>query len=127
MRSTKQGDTADILITQISIGGCLTDWDDNIFIGDEFRMLLRLPNANYLPLTCKAIYKFADNGIGSKFLDLTLFEQELLASIITEHLEDCDLPQSLDPFAQPRKITAADLPASADARREQDEMLENIL
>ncbi len=78
--------------------------DENVYVGDEFRLLLQLPNRNYLPLICKALYKFADNGIGTRFLDITQFEQELLAKIISNTLGKQGVAAAgLNPFAQPKK------------------------
>lgn len=127
IRYTKFGEAVETLITQISLGGCLAEWDEKVYVGDEFRMLVQLPNKNYLPLVCKAIYKFPDNSIGTKFLDATLFEQELLAKIISSRLEEQGLPLPIDPFAPPGKISVSDTPKLTDLRREKDEMLENIM
>ena len=126
-RYTKYGEAVETLISQISIGGCLAEWDESVYIGDEFRLLLELPNKNFLPLTCKALYKFPDNGIGTKFMDITQFEQELLAKIISHSLEMQGLPLQVDPFAQPRKSVSVGVLQVADSRREKDEILENIM
>jgi len=126
-RYTKSGEAVETIVTQISIGGCLADWDENVYVGDEFRMLLQLPNKNFLPLMCKAIYKFPDNGIGTKFIDVTLYEQELIAKIIFQTLRDHGLPLQVDPFAQPRKMVVNDVPQISDFRRDKDDILENIL
>ncbi len=127
IRYTKQGEAFETLVTQISLGGCLAELNEDLYIGDEFRMLIQLPNKNYLPLACKAIYKFADHGIGAKFLNITQFEQELLASVISHTLKKHGVPLQIDPFAQPKKIIINDLPRLSDVRREKDEILENIL
>ena len=126
-RFTKYGEAVETTISQISIGGCLAEWDENVYIGDEFRLLVQLPNKNYLPLMCKALYKFPDNGIGTKFIDITLFEQELLARIISHSLEMQGLPIPVDPFAQPRIPAVNTAPRQPDERREKDEILEDIL
>ena len=127
IRYTKYGEAIDTVISQISIGGCLAEWDENVYVGDEFRLLLQLPNRNYLPLTCKALYKFADNGIGTKFVDITQFEQELLAKIISQTLEKEGVPLQIDPFALPRNAVKNEVPKITDARQQKDEMLEEIL
>lgn len=126
-RYTKYGEAVETVISQISIGGCLAEWDESVYIGDEFRLLLELPDKNFLPLTCKALYKFPDNGIGTKFLDITQFEQELLAKIISHSLEMQGLPLQVDPFALPRKSVSVDVPRVSDSRRDKDDILENIL
>jgi hypothetical protein len=127
VRYTIYGEAVETLISQISIGGCLAEWDENVYVGDEFRLLIQLPNRNFLPLTCKALYKFADNGIGAKFLDITQFEQELLAKIISTTLEKQGLPLQVDPFALPKMPVKTQAPAITDHRREKDEILEDIL
>jgi len=127
IRYTKYGEAIETVINQISIGGCLAEWDENVYVGDEFRLLLQLPNKNYLPLNCKALYKFADNGIGTRFLDITQFEQELLAKIISNTLEKQGLPLQVDPFALPKKPVINEVPKLTDTRQQKDEMLEEIL
>ena len=127
IRYTKNGEAVATLITQISLGGCLAEWDERVYLGDEFRMLVQLPNKNYLPLACKTIYKFAEGGIGAKFFDITLFEQELLAKIISQTLAEHGLPLQIDPFAPPGKIITNNTPKLTDVRREKDEQLEKIL
>ena len=60
-------------------------------------------------------------------MDITQFEQELLAKIISHSLEMQGLPLQVDPFAQPRKSVSVGVPQVADSRREKDEILENIM
>jgi hypothetical protein len=100
-RRTERGEKIPVTVHQISLGGCLINWLDDIYTGDEFRLEIPLPKGNFLPLRCKALYKFPGKGIGAKFLDITKFEQELVAKIITDILEKEDLPASVDPFAAP--------------------------
>jgi hypothetical protein len=126
VRYTKYGEAVELLLHQISIGGCLTEWDENILVGEEFRLLIRLPSQNWLPLTCKALYKFTDNGIGVKFLNITQFEQELVSKIISESLETQGLPMQVDPFGAPRKFETAK-PRITDLRFDRDDILEDIL
>ena len=127
VRYTRYGEAVETMISQISIGGCLAEWDENVYVGDEFRLLIQLPNKNFLPLICKAMYKFADNGIGTKFLNITQFEQELLAKIITKTLEKQGLPLQVDPFAQPKIPAKISTPKITDSRQKKDEILEEIL
>lgn len=126
-RYTQYGEAIETMVSQISIGGCLAEWDENLYVGDEFRLLIRLPNKNFLPLNCKALYKFADNGIGVKFLDITQFEQELLAQIISHTLEKHGLPLQVDPFSQLKKTPVKEVPRITDNRRRKDDILEDIL
>ncbi len=127
IRYTKYGEAVETIISQISVGGCLAEWDENVYVGDEFRLLLQLPNKNFLPLFCKAMYKFEDNGIGTKFLDITQFEQELLAKIISHTLEKQGLPLQIDPFALPKTSIKSLIPELTDSRRRKDEIIEDIL
>ena len=127
IRYTKYGEAVETMISQISIGGCLAEWEENIYVGDEFRLLLQLPNKNFLPLICKAMYKFADNGIGTKFLDITQFEQELLAKIISASLEKQGLPLQIDPFAQPKIPDKKQTLKITDSGQQKDEILQEIL
>lgn len=127
IRYTSYGEAVETLVSQISIGGCLAEWDENVFVGDEFRLLVQLPNKNFLPLYCKALYKFAGNGIGAKFLDITQFEQELLAQIISEALAKQGLPLLIDPFSQPKNTVVRETPRPDDIRRQRDDILEDIL
>ena len=102
------------------------EWDENVYVGDEFRLLLALPDKNFLPLSCKALYQSADNGIGAKFLDITRFEQELLTKIITSHLAKSGLPMQVDPFAQPMRVESS-RPEVFDVRKTKEEILESIM
>ncbi len=128
VRFTKYGEAADILLNQISIGGCLTEWDETVFVGDEFRLLIRLPNQNFLPLTCKALYRFEGNGIGARFLAITQFEQELVSKIIAQTLERQGLTLEADPFALPKKtLNRNEVPKVTDSRQQKEEILDEIL
>ena len=115
------------MLNQISIGGCLAEWDENVYVGEEFRLLVQLPNKNFLPLKGKALYRFADNGIGTKFLDITQFEQELLSRIISHNLEQQGLPLPIDPFAQPKDFIKNKFPTLTDNRGRREEILDSIL
>ena len=127
IRYSKYGEATETVLNQISIGGCLMEWDDNVYIGDEFRLLVELPNKNYLPLMCKALYRFEDNGIGAKFLDITKFEQELITKIITRNLEQQGLPLQVDPFALPKKAALNQEPQITNSKRQREELLDDIL
>ena len=128
IRYSKYGEASQILLSQISIGGCLTEWDENVYLGDEFRLLLQLPNKNFLPLTCKVLYKFEGNGVGAKFLAITRFEQELLSKIISQNLEQQGLPIHVDAFAQPKKLfDKNEAPKITDSRKQREDVLDEIL
>lgn len=131
IRQHENGEKRQILLHQISVGGCMTSSDETIYTGDEFRILLRLPNGNFLPLACKALYKFPDIGIGAKFLEITEFEQQLLADIISQTLETEGLPLQVDPFAHPPtriyQHQATEEEKLANPRIEKEEIVERIL
>jgi len=124
----KYGERQETVLQQISVGGCFTGWEENIFAGDEFRLEIELPNKNRLPLACKAIYRFEDTGIGITFTDICQFEQELISSIISNRMEQEGLPADIDPFAQPTRSLDED-PAVvvSDPRREREQMLESVM
>ena len=127
IRYTKYGERVETVLHQISIGGCLVEMDDSVYIGDEFRLEVQLPGKNRLPLYCKALYKMDDSGIGAKFFDITRFEQELVAQIISHSLERSGLPLQVNPFENPPKFSSQNDPRLTNLRRERDEMLEKIL
>jgi hypothetical protein len=115
-------------LQQISIGGCFSDWDDNILIGDEFRMEIELPNRNYLPLFCRALYRFDHAGIGIKFIDITQFEQELISKTIANRLEIEGVPLQIDPFTLPPTFVGDDpSPRITDIRQKRDAVLQRIM
>ncbi len=118
---TKFGERQVTLLQQISIGGCFTSWEENIYTGDEFRLEIELPNKNRLPLKCKAIYRFPDTGIGVKFMDVTKFEQDLLCKIIAERLRTEGIPVTVDPFEQPAAFFEEKRKPSITTARDQHE------
>lgn len=125
---TRFGEVQETSLQQISIGGCFTGWEENIYIGDEFRMEIMLPNGNYLPLQCKALYRFDHTGIGVKFTDITEFEQELVSRIITARLKAEGVPLQIDAFHQPHSFVADDEPPRVtDIRQKTDSILEKIM
>lgn len=130
IRYTRFGERQEILLHQISIGGCLLEWDENILTGEVFRLEIQLPNKNWLPLNCKVLYKFEDNGIGAKFLEITKFEQELVGKIISHSLNQEGLPMAIDPFSPPPKFATEPRkkePSITDNRQQKEELLEKIM
>lgn len=127
VRYNKFGEKFDIMLQQISVGGCLTEWDENLFTGEEFRMEIDLPNGNRLPLICKVIYRFEDNGVGVKFVDLTKFEQELVSKIIAHRLDKEGLPVQVSAFAKPRQFANSEEPRITGPDHEKEELLERIM
>ena len=125
---SKFGERQETSLQQISIGGCFTGWEENIYAGDEFRLEIELPNKNRLPLACKAIYRFENTGIGVTFVDISQFEQSLVSKIIAERLKLEGLPMYIDPFKQPTVFqNSAGVPHITDARHDKEEMLERIM
>jgi hypothetical protein len=121
---TKYGEKQHTLLQQISVGGCFTDWEENIYAGDEFRLEIELPNKNRLPLSCKAVYRFEDTGIGCKFLNISQFEQELISKIIAHRMDAEGVPLSVSPFEEPKGFSDADnAPRMVNAREEREERL----
>lgn len=125
---TKFGEKQETRLQQISIGGCFTGWEENIYVGDEFRMEIKLPNKNFLPLYCKALYRFDHTGIGVKFIDICEFEQELISKIIAHRLDIEGVPLQVDPFVPPPTFAADDpSPRVTDIRAKRDAVLEKIM
>jgi hypothetical protein len=130
IRQVQFSESVETILHQISIGGCLLEWDDNVSIGDEFRLLVQLPNKNFLPLSCKAVYSYSEDGFGIKFLDITKFEQELIAKIISYNLNKKGLPENFDPFKHPREyIGNKEDPETKimEVRQKREEILGDIL
>ena len=124
----KYGDKQETRLEQISIGGCFTGWEENILIGDEFRMEIELPNKNFLPLHCNALYRFEHTGIGVKFVDVCQFEQELITQIIANKLETEGVPFQIDPFTPPPTFVGDDpSPRINDIRQKRDAVLQRIM
>ena len=124
----KYSERQETRLEQISIGGCFTGWEENIFIGDEFRMEIELPNQNYLPLHCRALYRFEHTGIGVKFIDICEFEQELISRIIAHKLEVEGVPLQIDPFSLPPTFAGEDpSPRVMDIRQKRDAVLQRIM
>ena len=125
---SKFGEKQETRLQQISIGGCFTGWEENIYTGDEFRMELPLPNGNFLPLACKALYRFEHTGIGVRFTDITQFEQELISKIIAHCLNKEGVPLQIDPFHPPPIFVGEDpSPHITDIRQKRDSILGHIM
>lgn len=101
-RITKEGERVETLIYQIGVGGCLMAWDETLRRGEKFRMEIRLPNGNWLPLYCKSLYVFEDDAIGVQFADISQFEQDLLVEILSEKFNSEGIPFDFDPYATPK-------------------------
>jgi len=108
VRHTDDGERLTTLLYQISIGGCLIEWDESIEEQQEFRMEVQLPDDNWLPLRCKALYGFPNDGIGIQFQDITQFEQELIVKIMSKGLEEEGIPMDMDPYAQTKTFAGGE-------------------
>ena len=115
-------------LQQISVGGCFTEWEEEVIVGEEFRMEIPLPDDNFLPLACKAVYRFDHTGIGVKFVDITQFEQELISKIIAHRLDEEGVPLQIDPFNQPPKFSGEEPSLKVvDIRQKRDLILERLM
>lgn len=124
----RTGERRPVELQQISIGGCFTGWEEEILVGEEFRLEIELPNGNYLPLACKALYRFDHTGIGVRFTDVSRFEQELITRIIAHKLEVEGVPLQIDPFSiPPTYINDDPSPRIADIRQKRDALLAKIM
>jgi len=124
---SKFGERHETRLDQISIGGCFTSWEENIYVGDEFRMEIELPSKNYLPLNCRAMYRFEHTGVGVKFIDICQFEQELISKIIANRLEIEGVPLHTDPFTPPPTFVGDPTPRVTDIRQKRDAVLQRIM
>ena len=130
IRQVQFGESVETILHQIGIGGCLLEWDENVSISEEFRLLVQLPNRNFLPLKCKVVYSYSEDGFGIKFLDITKFEQELIAKIISYNLNKKGLPENFDPFKHPREYIGDKESLDSkilEGRQKREEILEDIL
>lgn len=100
----EKGKKIKTMIRQISIGGCLLDVNDKTLSkisGDELRLEFTLRNKNKLPLMGNAVYTDNNKWTGIKFYEITQFEQELIADVIAEIIENEGLPLTVNPFRTP--------------------------
>ena len=89
---------------------------------------LRCQTGNRLPVTCKVVYCFDDKGIGAKFVDITKFEQDLIAKTISASLEMDGLPMPVDAFEKPPKFDDAEVSLKVSTKREKfEEKLEEVM
>ena len=106
LRHKKNGEVVQTVLHDVSLNGCLAEWDEITMAGDEFRIEIELPNKNRLPVLCRALHRFPDRGIGVLFIDLSRFERELLGQIISQNIGDDGLAAMIDPFAVPPTFVA---------------------
>ena len=99
-RQTADQGEVDLLVQELSVGGCFTKWFEEAAPGYTFRAKFPLVNGGWLPLVCRVRYRYMTVGVGIQFVDITYAEQEPLAEIIMNHLWREGLPEK-DPFAPP--------------------------
>ena len=90
-KTEENGTVTELRILEMSVGGCFLQWFAGAELGDNFRLKIPLLNRNFLPVFCKVIYRFPNKGIGIKFVNLTKFEQDLIAEIIFAHVRNENL------------------------------------
>lgn len=81
-RETSAGAVSKIHVLEISVSGCFVEWFEDARLGDAFRLKIPLLNGNFLPVSCKVIYRFTNIGVGIQFADLSDFERQLIAEVI---------------------------------------------
>lgn len=101
-RHVENGETTPFVIREIGLGGCLTDWIEMSYVGEKGRIEILLQNGNWFPVTAKILYRIPGKHVGMKFLDMTLFEQEVIANLIVAVAEKQKM-QIENPFAIPEK------------------------
>ena len=122
------GDQREVETQQISVGGCLVDRGDGFYPGDEFRLELELPNGNRVPLTCRVVYCFENSCVGGKFVDISKFEQDLVAKTIAYRLELDGLPLPIDAFEQPPTFADEEVTLKVSTDRDRyEEKLEEVM
>lgn len=121
-RFNNEGGKIATLLYQISIGGCLIEWDETIAQDDIFRLEMQLPNKNWLPLECKAVYVVKNDSIGVQFQNITQFEQELVVEVMSKNLAEEGIPLKVDPFSQPKTFVSEETNKSEiDCNMEENE------
>lgn len=97
------GERVGAVVSDISLGGCFFEglWVEAA--GEAFSVELRMPNGNWLPLECERV-RCEDGGVGVRFTDVTLFQQELLAKVISAAAAKAGVPEKTDLLAAPMPI-----------------------
>lgn len=97
---TANDERVSAVIGDIGLGGCFFDglWVEAA--GEKFGVELRMPNGNWLPIECERVRQ-EDGGVGVKFIDVTLFQQDLLAGVIADAARKAGIPERTDLLAAP--------------------------
>lgn len=91
------GERIEAVVNEISLGGC---YFSNAWVeaaGVAFRLEIRLPNGNWLPLNCIRVH--SRGGVGAKFTEMTMFEQNLLAEVIASASRSAGVSEDRDPYS----------------------------
>jgi hypothetical protein len=81
-----------------------------------------------VPLTCRIVYCFENSCVGAKFVDITKFEQDLVAKTIAYRLELDGLPLPIDAFEKPPTFDEADVTLKVSTERDRyEEKLEEVM
>ncbi|MER3431130.1 MAG: hypothetical protein C4325_02850 [Blastocatellia bacterium] len=76
----------------------------------------------------KALYRFEDTGIGARFIDITSFEQTLIAETINHRIAQERIPLIVDSFEAPKKyIGEEDYSESPKFKRLRERMLDEAI
>lgn len=119
------GERVDAVINEIGLGGCFfgNAWVESV--GSAFRLELRLPNGNWLPLNCVRVHM--RGGVGAKFTEMTDFEQNLLGEVIASASRSAGYSNDVDPFAAPNETADIRIrrrvPSAAENASPKDELV----
>lgn len=100
--SVPSGERMDAVVNEISLSGCYfgSVWVETA--GTVFRLEIRLPNGNWLPLNCTTVH--TRGGVGARFNEMTGFEQNLLAEVIAAASRSAGAGSDVDPFAAAEQL-----------------------
>lgn len=100
---TAAGERVEAAIADLSLGGCLFEGVWVEAAGERFGVEIRLPNGNWLPLECVRV-RCEDDAVAVQFTDVTLFQQDLLASVISHASRKAGIPERTDLLAAPMPV-----------------------
>lgn len=97
---TAAGERVEVAVPDIGLGGCFFEglWVEAA--GERFGVELRMPDGNWLPLDCERVRQ-EDGGVGVRFVDVTLFQQDLLARVLAAAARKAGIPERTDLLAAP--------------------------
>ena len=97
---TAAGERVEAVVSDIGLGGCFFEglWVEAA--GERFSVEIRMPNGNWLPIDCERVRQ-EDGGVGVRFIEVTLFQQDLLAGVIATAARKAGIPERTDLLAAP--------------------------